>query len=153
MHELTIDQICEELEELKDNLKFKAEIIGASFNFKNKIIYDKQKIKNKIKLNKNLENSFKEIEKKEVNLMLNFASINDISKMEGDFLIANGYDDAIIGYTDDGLVVYDSNACVELLCDQSGLSYEDSLDFLEFNTFGAYCGEKTPIFCHRVEEG
>ena len=27
------------------------------------------------------------------------------------------------------------------------------MDFLEFNTFGAYCGEKTPIFCHRVEEG
>ena len=146
---LTMEEIKEEFQDIDYENSFRDAIIGASFNFGNKLIYDYQKIKDKIKSNNSLEEEFKEIKEKDFNLMINFSNISEISKIDGDFLIADGYDEAIVGYTNDGRVVYDSEICINILC-ETGISYEESLEFLEFNTFGAYVGEKTPIFCYKV---
>ena len=34
------------------------------------------------------------------------------------------------------------DACMQ----EAGLSYEDSVEYLEYNTFSAYVGDKTPIY-------
>ena len=66
--------------------------------------------------------------------------------MEGKYLVADGFDDAIIGI--DMLsekVIYDKYLMCEILMKQ-GLSEEDAIEFLAYNVFGAYVGEHTPIY-------
>lgn len=63
-----------------------------------------------------------------------------------DALFADGLDDAIIGFDDDNhRVVYSKQKCVEVLVSE-GETEEDAISYLEYNTFYAYVGEKTPIF-------
>ena len=62
-----------------------------------------------------------------------------------DVLFADGFDEAIMGFEPNLCkVVYSRNKCVEILCQD--MSEEDAIDYLEYNTFNAYVGEKTPIW-------
>jgi hypothetical protein len=63
-----------------------------------------------------------------------------------DVLFADGFDDAIIGF-DPNLwrVVYSRNKCIEILM-KEGDSELDAIDFLEYNTFNTFVGEKTPVW-------
>lgn len=63
-----------------------------------------------------------------------------------DVLFADGFDDAIIGF-DPNLwrVVYSRNRCIEILM-KEGDSELDAIDYLEYNTFNAYVGKKTPVW-------
>ena len=67
-----------------------------------------------------------------------------------DLLFADGFDDAIVGrgeqYSRTNAVVYDYNKCVKVLMDRDKLSYEDAIEWMEFNVVTTYVGEKTPIF-------
>jgi hypothetical protein len=68
-----------------------------------------------------------------------------------ELLLADGLDEAFIGYTDDDVprAIYDKVACVQCLVDE-GMSEEDAIEHLEFNTFYAYVGEQTPLFINYV---
>ena len=57
-----------------------------------------------------------------------------------------GYDTAIVGITDDGRLVYSKELMVEITAQVGDMSAEDSWEFLEYNTFNAWVGEKTPLF-------
>ena len=61
-----------------------------------------------------------------------------------DLLFADGFDDAIIGVSD-GRVCYDKQLMVEILI-RDGRDESESWEHLEFNTWGAYMGEKTPLY-------
>ena len=69
-----------------------------------------------------------------------------------DILFADGLDDAIIGF-DQNLwkVVYSRNKCVECLMKQDEMPEEEALEYLEYNTFNAYVGEKTPVWVEDFE--
>jgi hypothetical protein len=59
----------------------------------------------------------------------------------------DGYDKAIMGLTDNGQLVYSKEKMVKLLMkSDKDMSEEDAWEFLDFNTFGAYIGEQTPIY-------
>ena len=59
----------------------------------------------------------------------------------------DGYDKAIMGLTDNGQLVYSKEKMVKLLMkSDSNMSEEDAWEFLDFNTFGSYVGEQTPIY-------
>lgn len=66
------------------------------------------------------------------------------------------YDDALIGVTEDGRAVYDYEKMVEWLMEAEGWSYDDSIDWIEYNTIGALAqfwtedGYRGPIIMHRV---
>ena len=64
-----------------------------------------------------------------------------------DVLFADGLDDAIIGF-DSNLwkVVYSRNLCVNILVGRDDIDEEEAMEFLEYNTFNAYLGEKTPVW-------
>ena len=65
---------------------------------------------------------------------------------EEDFLIADGFDDSVVGVEPLTMrLIYDMNKMIETLISQ-GMSYEDAIEYLEFNTWTAYVGEKTPIY-------
>ena len=66
-----------------------------------------------------------------------------------DLMFADGYDDAIIGVCvgfDSGRVVYSVSKMIDSCMKEAGMSYEDSVEWLEYNTFVAYVGENTPIY-------
>lgn len=69
----------------------------------------------------------------------------------------DGFDDALIGIAtvwqkaESGganlvdTLIYDGERIVTVLCEQSGTSYEEALEYISFNIEGAYVGEATPI--------
>lgn len=64
-----------------------------------------------------------------------------------DILFADGLDQAIIGFEPNmWKVVYSRSKCINVLIERDGMSEEESLEFLEYNTFSAFFGEKTPIW-------
>ena len=69
---------------------------------------------------------------------------------ESEALFADGFDDAIlgvsVGISARNVVVYDYDRCVEILMQKDKMSYEDAIDYIEYNTISAYVGEFTPIF-------
>jgi len=65
---------------------------------------------------------------------------------EEDFLKADGFDDAVIGYEPNSMrLVYDRDIMLDILVKQ-GMEVEEAIEHLEYNTFSAYVGEKTPIY-------
>jgi hypothetical protein len=86
---------------------------------------------------------------------------DDIKKMiawiDEEILLADGFDDAIIGYAhlqSKAVAVYDSSRCIKILMDRDGMDLQDAIEFFEYNVIGAYVGEHTPIFVNilRAEE-
>lgn len=65
---------------------------------------------------------------------------------EEELLKADGFDDAVIGIDPESMrLVYDRNKMFDILVKQD-MSMEEAVEYLEFNTFCAYVGEKTPIY-------
>jgi len=62
------------------------------------------------------------------------------------FLIADGFDDAIIGVEEKEMrLIYSVSKCLEIL--QKDMTELDAMEFFTYNTSDAYVGEKTPIWC------
>ena len=75
-------------------------------------------------------------------------------RFDEDLLFADGFDDAIIGIAagfDSPRVVYDTEKMAELLVEGDGMTHEEAWEWLEFNTFGSYIGETTPIYVRGME--
>ena len=71
-----------------------------------------------------------------------------------DLLFADGYDSAIIGVAagfDSPRVAYDAEKMSNILVKDDEMTYEEAWEWLEFNTFGAYVGESTPIYIRGLE--
>ena len=63
-----------------------------------------------------------------------------------DILFADGFDDCIIGFEPNlWKVVYSRNLCINLMKDMLE-DEEEAIEYLEYNTFSAYVGSKTPIW-------
>lgn len=65
----------------------------------------------------------------------------------------DGFDSALVGiasvWKDGGervdTLIYDGEKIVTILCEQSGMSYDEALEYISFNIEDAYVGENTPI--------
>jgi len=65
-------------------------------------------------------------------------------------LFADGFDEAIIGLDTSGdvfRVIYDREKMAEML-EEDGMTTMEAWDYLEYNVFGAYVGEGTPMYVH-----
>lgn len=64
------------------------------------------------------------------------------------FLIADGFDDAVIGLDEQSMrLVYSVSKCIAILKSE-GMTEEDALEHFSFNVSGAYVGDQTPIWCN-----
>ena len=64
-----------------------------------------------------------------------------------EFLKADGFDEAIIGVDiNKFILIYSIRKCLEIL--QEDMSYEDALEYFNYNVSCAYVGDKTPIWCY-----
>jgi hypothetical protein len=71
-------------------------------------------------------------------------------------LKADGFDEAILGVGRkkgcEDSIVYSYERCVEILIDRDNMSYEDAIEWMEFNVVDAYVGPSTPIYIHTDPE-
>ena len=59
-------------------------------------------------------------------------------------VVLDGFDDAIIGFTSEGILVYSHVKMIENL-QARGASWEDAIEYLSYNVMGAYFGKGTPF--------
>ncbi len=62
---------------------------------------------------------------------------------------ASLHDAAVVGIGErdgDYFLVYDREAVIQQTMKADGMSYEDAVEWHEFNTFSAYFGAGTPVF-------
>ena len=72
-----------------------------------------------------------------------------IERSSNETLLADGFDDAIIGLDTSGdvyRVIYDRNKMVDVLMERDEMSLEEAVEYLDYNVFSAYVGEGTPIY-------
>ena len=72
--------------------------------------------------------------------------IND--NPDSQFLIAYGFDEAVIGYDyQTERLIYSYNKCLDILMQDETMSYEDAVEWMGYNVMDSYVGDKTPIWC------
>jgi hypothetical protein len=69
------------------------------------------------------------------------------------YLVNESYDDALIGVSDDGRAIYDFDKMVDWLVEKYGWSYEESIEWIEYNTIRAlpYMGSDAPIIMYSLD--
>ena len=75
-----------------------------------------------------------------------------LMELDDDAIIYPEYDDAIIGKTTRGQVVYDATKCMEILMRDQGMSEVDAQEWFWYNVDGAYVGQMTPYFIFTIDE-
>jgi len=65
-------------------------------------------------------------------------------------LFADGFDKAIVGLIEDWnseviRICYSKSKMIDCMMEED-MSFEDAIEFLEFNVWGAYVGEGTPLY-------
>ena len=69
-----------------------------------------------------------------------------------ELVTADGFDNAFIGIGErinlDSVAVYDVDKCIDILVSRDGMTYEEAMEFFDFNIKRAWVGEKTPIWVY-----
>jgi hypothetical protein len=67
-----------------------------------------------------------------------------------ELLIADGFDDAIIGIDRNSMrLVYSVKKILAILM-KEGMTEEESIEHFEYNVEGGYVGEQTPVWCYDI---
>ena len=79
-----------------------------------------------------------------------------ISEINPDAMLADGFEDAIIGVVEqfgcETIALYDKEKCIEILIKQ-GMDEEEAIDYFYFNIIGAWVGNSTPCYATIFTEG
>jgi hypothetical protein len=70
-------------------------------------------------------------------------------------LLMDGFDEALIGFSkrinEPLLAVYKWQRMVQILKNRDKMSYEEAVEYIEYNCIGAWIGEQTPIIVMPIE--
>jgi hypothetical protein len=70
-------------------------------------------------------------------------------------LLMDGFDEALIGFSkrinEPMLAVYKWQRMVQILKNRDKMSYEEAVEYIEYNCLGAWIGEQTPIIVMPIE--
>lgn len=68
------------------------------------------------------------------------------------YFVNPDYEDAVIGVTHDGRVVYDYDKMVEYLMDKEGWSDIDAIEWIDYNVIRSipYMGSNAPIIMYSI---
>jgi len=71
-------------------------------------------------------------------------------------LKADGFDDCIIGicerYEKNELLAYDKGKMIKKMMDRDGMTYEEAVEYFNFNILGANMGDGTPVYIDTDKE-
>jgi hypothetical protein len=74
----------------------------------------------------------------------------EIAEVNPDALLCDGFDDAIIGMAErinlGPVVAYSVSKIIDIMVERDGMSYEEAIDFYDYNILGSWMGENTPVF-------
>lgn len=73
-----------------------------------------------------------------------FESLKPIGQNGNDSM----YDDALIGISKDGRLVYSIEKMIEIYSKEYNTTPDEAIDWLEYNTFNTFVGEMTPIWAY-----
>ena len=68
-----------------------------------------------------------------------------------ELMSADGFEDCLLGvaynkFTSTHNLVYSRTKCIAVLVARDGMTFEEAVEYFDFNVEGAYMGEKTPIW-------
>lgn len=70
-------------------------------------------------------------------------------------LLMDGFDEAFMGYTtrinEPDVAIYDYDTMVAVCMKRDGMTYDDAVEYIEFNCQGAWVGERTPHILRRLD--
>ena len=81
-----------------------------------------------------------------LNRILNY-DLHDESTLKAD-----GFDEAIIGITNNQILVYSIEKMIDILMEEEELEEIDAIEHLSFNVFNNYVGDFTPIYVYTTRE-
>jgi hypothetical protein len=75
--------------------------------------------------------------------------VNYANEFGIEIILADGYEDAIVGIGQSFnkyCAVYDYGKCIDILTNRDSMTYEEAVEYFEFNVVGSYIGENNPVF-------
>ena len=57
-------------------------------------------------------------------------------------LILDGLNDAIVGASDCGLLIYDYDKTIKIFMERDGMTTEEAIEWIDYNVMGVQCNEK-----------
>jgi len=80
----------------------------------------------------------------------------EVAEYNEEALICDGFDEAIIGVAErinlGPVAAYDVNKILEILVERDEMTYEEALEYFQYNIIGSWMGEYTPVFIYTNEE-
>lgn len=77
-------------------------------------------------------------------------TLEEISELNPDAILCDGFDEAIIGIAErinlGPVVAYSVEKIINILMTRDGMTYEEAIEFYDYNIIGSWVGEYTPIF-------
>lgn len=68
-------------------------------------------------------------------------------------MLCNGFDEAIIGMAErinlSHIVAYDVDKMLEIMVERDGMTYEEAMEYFDYNILGAWMGEYTPVYIRK----
>ena len=69
-----------------------------------------------------------------------------------EILLADGFEDAFLGVVEsfgsEPKACYDLLKCIDILMNRDSMTYDEAVEYMDFNVTQAYVGEYTPAFIH-----
>ena len=76
--------------------------------------------------------------------------IDVVQEWNPEAVTADGFEDCILGVANrfgmEPVVAYDYDKCINVLVQRDGMTYDEAVEFFEFNVTGAWVGNGTPVF-------
>ena len=77
-------------------------------------------------------------------------SREEIEEINPDALLCDGFDEAIIGLAErinlGPIVAYDVDKMLKIMVERDGMTYEEAMEYFDYNILGAWMGENTPVY-------
>lgn len=74
----------------------------------------------------------------------------EVAEINPDALTCDGFDEAIIGMAErinlGPVVAYSVEKILDILINRDGMTYEEAIEYYDYNVVGAWMGEFTPVF-------
>jgi len=74
----------------------------------------------------------------------------EIEDINPEALLCDGFDEAIIGMAErinlGPVVAYDVDKMLDIMVERDGMTYEEAIEYFDYNIIGAWMGENTPVY-------
>ena len=80
----------------------------------------------------------------------------EVAEYNEEALICDGFDEAIIGVAErinlGPVAAYSVEKILEILVERDDMTYEEAIEYFQYNIIGSWMGEYTPVFIYTNEE-